>query len=786
VEVGLLQPTDWTGEFIGAAKKFQATRESLRPIRLQRGFDLPKKARALLKARLYITALGVYEARLNGVCIGQDVLAPGWTSYHHRLVYQTYDVTQLLSSGNNVLSVEVAEGWYAGRLGFGGGRRYIYGDELGLLAQLEVTFEDNETWKLSSDTSWLCQTTSIVQSEFYDGETHDFRATDGEWAPVKTLNVPLNALTATDAPPIRVTEEMMPTQILRSASGKIILDFGQNLVGSLRINTALHLHAGSQLTLMYAEVLENAEIATRPLRHAKCTDRIVFGDKLVTSWQTKFTFHGFRYVQVDGWPGIPTVHDFTALVMHTDMKRRGWFSCSDSLVNKLHESIVWSMRGNFVGIPTDCPQRDERLGWTGDIQVFTPVATFLYDSVGMLSGWLEDLSADQLSAEHGIPGLVVPEILWDQWCKPSPQAVWHDAAVLTPWDAYTASSDVEILHRQYPSMKAWVTKGIRRGDDGMWDGNVWQLGDWLDPNAPPEDAGNGRTNSLLVADAYLVHVTRTMAQISSVLGYQEDATFYENHAQMLKRGFQDKYLTPSGLLASDTQTGYSLAICMDLIGDDANDDSANMAVQNVAAARLGDLVRTSKFHISTGFVGTALICHALTQTDQTQLAYRMLLEKHCPSWLYPITMGATTTWERWDSMLPNGEVNGGAMTSFNHYALGAVASWLHGSVAGISTGDGWKTVMVAPKPGGSLTSAEATFEGPYGLVKCAWSLEGNQFVLTLTIPPNSKANVRLPDDTTLALSSGNHELSCQFTPEAWPPGLVQESWIPQRLCDCCT
>ncbi|KAL3496075.1 bacterial alpha-L-rhamnosidase-domain-containing protein [Aspergillus germanicus] len=673
VEVGLLQPTDWTAEFIGAAKRFQATRESLRPIRLQRGFDLAKKLGVSVKARLYITALGVYEARLNEVRIGQDVLAPGWTSYHHRLVYQAYDVTQ---------------GWYAGRLGFGGGRRYIYGDELGLLAQLEVTFEGNETWRLSSDTSWLCQTTSIVQSELYDGETHDFRTTDREWAPVKTLNVPLNALTATDAPPIRITEEMMPTQILRSASGKIILDFGQNLVGGLRINTPLHLPAGSQLTLMYAEVLENGEIATRPLRRAKCTDKIFFGDKVVTSWQTKFTFHGFRYVQVDGWPGIPTVHDFTALVMHTDMRRRGWFSCSDLLVNKLHESIVWSMRGNFVGIPTDCPQRDERLGWTGDIQVFAPVAMFLYDSVGMLSGWLEDLSVDQLSTKHGIPGLVVPEMLWDHWCKPSPQAVWHDAAVLTPWDAYVASSDVEILRRQYPSIKAWMTTGIRRGEDGLWDSNVWQLGDWLDPNAPPEDAGNGRTNSLLVADAYLVHVTRTMAQISLILGYQEDAAFYQNDTQMLKRRFRDKYLTPAGLLASDTQTAYSLAVCVDPISDDAKDDSSNTAVQKVAAARLGDLVRTSKFHISTGFVGTALICHALTKSNQTQLAYHMLLEKHCPSWLYPITMGATTTWERWDSMLPDGRVNEGAMTSFNHYALGAVASWLHGSIAGISTLDG--------------------------------------------------------------------------------------------------
>ncbi|PLB55755.1 hypothetical protein P170DRAFT_461545 [Aspergillus steynii IBT 23096] len=735
VEAGLLGRTDWTAGVIGAEEKFAVEGEGLRPVIFEKGFRLPGEMRDVVKARLYVTALGVYEARINGCRVGTDVMAPGWTSYHHRLVYQSYDVLGMLNQ-ESTISLEVAEGWYAGRLGFGGGRRFIYGDEVGVLAQLEVTFGSGEMWTLGTDGEWKCRPSAIVKSEIYDGEVFDMRLEQDREAAsyaVKPLPWPSAALIASDAPPVRVTQEVKATEILTSRSGKTIVDFGQNLVGVLRIR-AVQVPAGDEIVLRYAEVLADGEIAMRPLRRAKCTDTIISSGEKLISWQPKFTFHGFRFVQVDGWPGMPSVDDFTALVMHTDMRRRGWFSCSDGQVNQLHENVVWSMRGNFLSIPTDCPQRDERLGWTGDIQVFSPTASFLFDTTGMLSNWLEDLSADQLSTEHGIPGLVVPEILWERRCVPTPQAVWHDAAILTPWDLYLASGDEDILRRQYESMRVWIDKAIRRGDDGLWTRNVWQLGDWLDPNAPPDDAGYGRTDGIFVADAYLVHITRTMAKIALVLNRMDDASRYRSNASHLTSRFQRKYLSSHGYLASDTQTAYALAIRFALLPDDAN------AYAN-AATRLSELVGAAKFHIGTGFVGTALICPALTDTKQGSLAYRMLLEKHCPSWLYPVTMGATTVWERWDSMHPDGTVNTGSMTSFNHYALGAIAGWLHETVGGISTVDGWRTVRVAPQPGGMITHAESAFYGPYGRVECRWEITGAIFTLELVIPPNSSAEV---------------------------------------------
>ncbi|KAE8150461.1 bacterial alpha-L-rhamnosidase-domain-containing protein [Aspergillus avenaceus] len=595
--------------------------------------------------------------------------------------------------------------------------------------------------------SWGCCPSAIITSELYDGEVYDMREEQSDWTtadpsgevfPVKVLSPPSSALIATDATPVRVTEMVKPTQVLIAS---------------------VCLPKDHKLSVVHAEVLDaDGDVVTRTLRHAKCIDTVISSGEPLTMWQPKFTFHGFRYAQLEGWPGIPSVDDFTALVIHTDMKRRGWFSCSDPLVNKLHENVVWSMRGNFLSVPTDCSQRDERLGWTGDIQ---------------------DLSAEQLATPHGIPGLVVPDAVPAERSR-MPQALWHDAAILTPWDLYVVSGDTDILKRQYHSMTTWIDKAIRRGPDGLWDPQVWQLGDWLDPNAPPDDAGYGRTDGLLVADAYLVQITRTMASICAILDLPEKATMYEHATARLKAAFQHKYITPYGNLASNTQTAVSLALLFSLFPDDGQ-------AQENAQRSLGGLARASKFRIGTGFAGTAAICHALSGNDRNlQLAYRMLLERHCPSWLYPVTMGATTIWERWDSMMPDGRVNPGEMTSFNHYALGGVARWLHDTVGGVSTTDGWRTVLVSPKPGGSIDHAEITFEGPYGLVKSRWSIVYDTFTLELTIPPNAKAEVVLPRaKDILFLGSGEYTFSCPYHAEPWPPKLTQESWMPVKICDCC-
>ncbi|CAK7244657.1 MAG: hypothetical protein STHCBS139747_006201 [Sporothrix thermara] len=783
VEAALLSPTDWQARVIASGPSFNASDDGpLRPVIYRRSFKVPPANTAAVadidkperRARLYITSLGVYRAYINGMRVGDQEMAPGWTSYKHRLNYQVYDVASLLRPGlSNVLAVEVAEGWYAGRLGFRGGRRFIYGDTLGVLAQLEMGEPGNSeaaTTVVSSDESWTCRPSALLTSEIYDGEVYDAREEEGlgdhdedkkiAWQAVRELPVTsdvLETLVVPEAPPVRITEEVSPVALLTTPSGKTVLDFGQNLVGRLLVRS-LHQPSGHTITFAHAEVLEkDGELGTRPLRHARCTDTVISAGEPITNWSPRFTFHGFRYVAVDGWsPTDPA--NFAALVLHTDLQRTGYFTCSHPMVNKLHENAWWSMRGNFLSIPTDCPQRDERLGWTGDIQVFTPSASFLYNTAGMLGDWLQDVMAEQLDADAtpaGVPPFVVPNVIGHMWPS-TPQAIWDDVTVLTPWDLYRYYGDVDVLRRQYPSMKAWLDQGVRRGPDNLWHEDLWQLGDWLDPTAPPEEPGDARTSGVLVADAYLVHVTGVMAQVCGVLGRDDDAARYGADALRLKAVFQAKYLTAAGMLVGDTQTGLSLALVFGLF--------ATPAQTAHAAARLVKLVRLAKFRVATGFAGTPLVLHALTlalAAGGPQVAYRMLLERNRPSWMYPITLGATTIWERWDSMLPDGSINPGEMTSFNHYALGSVINWLHTTVAGVSPlQPGWRIFLVAPVPGGTITSASATYETPYGRLECSWRMhDGGTLHLDLLVPANSRARVVLPHERAGAADAD--------TPERW-------------------
>ncbi|KAF6836682.1 alpha-rhamnosidase [Colletotrichum plurivorum] len=786
VEAALLRREDFRANFITSAEQI-GPHGPLRPIRFRKEFTLPEDFNlSTSSARLYITSLGVFEASINGKPASDECMAPGWTSYRHRLVYRILDVGKLLLPGQkNVISVEVAEGWYAGRLGFKGGIRFRYGDVIGLFAQLEVRAASGEPWELLSDDSWTSAPSAITNSEIYDGEVYDMREETGAWNTVdarwdtalgtKILPWPQAKLVAPDAPPVRVIETKPCTKVFRSKSGKTILDFGQTLVGKVQVKT-LRLAKGEQVTFRHAEVMENGELGTRPLRDAKCCDTVIGSGEELRNWAPKFTFHGFRFVQVDGWPGgTPSADDFTALVMHTDMRRRGFFECSNPYVNQLHRNVVWSMRGNFLSIPTDCPQRDERLGWTGDLQVFCPTATFLYDTLGILGNWLQDVAAEQLEeGKGGIPPLVVPLAISPNWPHMA-QAVWDDVTVLAPDVLYRYSSDKALLERQFFSMRAWLDEGVDRAPDGLWNPDKWQLADWLDPSAPPEDPGNGRTDGILVANAYLVHTTLVFARLCAALGKEDLANKYTGDGDRLRKLFQRRYITAEGNLMSTSQTGLSLAFQFGLYPDDASQ-------RRTAAKALEKLVRTARFHISTGFAGTPVISHVLTTISRPQLAYRMLLEKTCPSWLYPVVeMGATTIWERWDSMLPDGRINPGQMTSFNHYALGAVADWLHGTVGGISPAKpGWRVIRVRPVPGGNLTSAKASFDGPYGKVASEWSLdESGVFRLKLTVPPSCSAVVTLPSElrkefdegceASRVVQSGSHEFECSFDPGEWPP-----------------
>jgi alpha-L-rhamnosidase len=758
VEAGLLEPADWSASFIS-------------PIGLG-ATDMPAPILSstinvsgdISSARLYASAHGVYVATLNGSRIGDAVLAPGWTSYPNRLRYRTYDVTGLVRSGENVLEVLLGDGWYRGRLGFKG-ERALYGDCLALLAQLEITTADGQRHILATDDSWSARESEILTHDLYDGQCTDLRRRGQGWEPpragVERIEADLTRLVAPEGPPVRITEFLPAQRVWRSPSGRTLVDFGQNAVGWVRLRVK-GLAPGHEVIVRHAEVLENEELCTRPLRAAKATDTYFAagcGDEVL---EPALTFHGFRYAEVTGVPDL-CADDLEAVVIGSDLRRTGWFTSSHELLNRFHENVVWSMRGNFVDVPTDCPQRDERLGWTGDIQVFTPTATFLFDTAGFLGSWLGDLQAEQ-EPDGSVP-FVVPDVLRDE----SPAAAaWGDAATIVPWVLYERTGDRGVLERQLPSMRRWVDKIAElAGSDRLWSGG-FQFGDWLDPTAPPDRPGQAKADPDVIATAHLCRSAETVARAARVLQQFDVSDQYDGLARAVRTAFAHAYVTPAGRVLSDAQTVYALAIMWDLL---PNDDQ-----RHEASRRLAELVYESGYRISTGFVGTPLVADALSATGHADVAYRLLLQTESPSWLYPVTMGATTIWERWDSMLPDGTINPGEMTSFNHYALGAVADWLHRCVAGLApAAPGYREIVVRPLLSSALTSASARHLTPYGEAHVTWELNGDHFHLAVRVPVGSTAQVYLPDsDLPELVGHGDHswDVTVQIDTPALVPALT--------------
>ncbi|WP_062352853.1 glycoside hydrolase family 78 protein [Herbidospora yilanensis] len=750
VEAGLLEPADWRAGATAPPRDLLSGAPLLRR-------DFRARA-AIASARLYVTAHGLYEVEVNGRPVGDDVLAPGWTSYHHRLRYRTHDVTGLLREGDNTIGATLAEGWYTGRYGFHGGVSAIYGDRTCLMAQLEITYADGTADTVTTDERWRSAPGPVVSAGLYDGEHYDARRlppgwsspgfVDSAWRPAESLSHDPALLVAPTGPPVRRIETISPVAVGTGPAGETILDFGQNIAGRLRIR--VQGPAGHTVSLRHAEVLdETGALALRPLRHAAAHDAYTLAGGVPEEWEPRFTMHGFRYAQVDGWPGDLDPADVVAVVCHTDMRRTGHFESSDPQLDRLHENIVWSMRGNFVDLPTDCPQRDERLGWTGDIQVFVPTASFLYDCAGALSSWLADLAAEQ--RELGTVPLYVPWISLDPFREIPPTAAWGDAAVVVPWVLHERTGDLGLLRAQYPSMTAWVDQiAALAGPSRLWDTGP-QLGDWLDPTAPPERPFEAQTDPGLVATAYLAHSARLVARTAALLGETEDAERYHELAGQVAAAFDAAYITEEGKATSDSQTAYALALRFGLVNGDRR--------REYAGRRLAELVQANGHRIGTGFVGTPLICDALTEGGAVHDAYRLLSQTECPSWLYAVTMGATTIWERWDSMLPDGRINPGEMTSFNHYALGAVADWMHRTIAGLAPAEpGYRRLQVRPVPGGGLTHARARHETPYGPAEVSWALGDDGFTLEVTVPPNTSADVRLPADPgrPIEVGSGRH------------------------------
>jgi len=748
---GFLADGEWVAKFIALAEPARVSQ----PVWLRHEFML---AEAPVAAFLYVTALGAHETTLNGAPVSDHVLAPGWTPYDKRLVFEAHEVTASLRAGANTVAAAVAGAWRTEAYGFFGRPRRVYGEQPSFAAQLHLRFGDGSERVIATGPEWLARgDLEIVDSGIYRGETVDLRrslpgwdlpgaAIDG-WAPVRVEDVDLVPEPKL-APPVRCTEELPVRDVLTTPLGGTVLDFGQNLVGRLRLT--VDLPVGTTLTMRHAEVLEDGELGVRPLREAVQTDTFTLAGGPVVL-EPRFTFHGFRYAEISGWPGEVDPAAVTARVLHSDLRPTATFECSDPLVNRLHENVVWGMRGNFLSVPTDCPQRDERLGWTGDLQVFSPTAATLFECSGFLADWLRDLAVEQ-AAHGGLVPFVIPDALADEV---KPTAAWGDAATLVPWALWERYGDPTILADQFDSMRTWADRLLEQaGDDLLWEGSM-QFGDWLDPTSPPDAPGESKVSRDVVASAYVARSCRAVAEAAEVLGRHAEAAHYSQRADAVGAAFRAAYVTPAGRMMSDAPTAYALAIGFDLVTEPT--------VRQALGDRLAERVRAAGYRIATGFVGTPLILGALTGTGHAEAAGRLLLQTQCPSWLYPVTMGATTIWERWDSMLPDGSINPGEMTSFNHYAFGSVADWLHRSLVGLSPlTPGGSELLVQPTPVPGVEWARAEHDTPHGFASVHWRREGESLVVDVLVPPNSAAQVRLPGLDSVEVGSGAHHFESQY------------------------
>jgi len=739
-EMGLLKPDNWVADWIEPDLKENENSSNPCPM-MRKQFELKGKVKS---ARAYVSCRGLYEMQLNGHKVGEQVFTPGWTSYHNILQYQVYDVSDRLKPGTNCVGVILGDGWYRGRLVWRKSRNF-YSQKLALLAQIEVVYQDGSREIIASDQSWKASTGPILFSDIYDGELYDARLEkdnwsrpgydDSKWSTVTAADYSKDILVAPAGPPVRKIEQVKPVKILTTPAGETVVDMGQNMVGWVRLKVKGP--SGTRVKLRHAEVLDaQGNFYTENLRSAKQRVEYILKGEGEEVYEPHFTFQGFRYVAVDGWPGELGLDNLTGIVIHSDIKPTGKFECSNPMINQLQRNIRWGQKGNFLDVPTDCPQRDERLGWTGDAQVFARTACFNADVAAFYTKWLADLAADQQTS--GAVPHVIPTILsLGRDTGHSASAGWADAAVVIPWTVYLCYGDKRILEKQYPSMKAWVDYiAAKAGDNCLWQ-NEHTFGDWLAYSTNRSDYPGATTSKDFVRQAYFARSTDLLVRTAKVLGKKDDAKKYSRLLKKVKKVFQNEFVTPNGRVSSDTQTAYSLALEFDLMPE---------ALKASAAKRLAKDVDRFK-HITTGFLGASVVSHALSQNGYLAQAYMLLNRKEYPSWLYPITKGATTIWERWDGIKPDGSFQDAGMNSFNHYAYGAIGDWLYRVVAGIELDQqnpGYKHIIIQPHPGGGLTRVMARLDSMYGAIESGWKFESETAKFTVEIPPNTLGTLKLP------------------------------------------
>lgn len=733
-EMGVLKTTDWKATWISGNDKKEET--GSKPAQyFRKEFALTKKVKS---ARVYVTSLGLYQLHINGVKVSSDLFTPGWTSYKKRIQYQTYDVTKLLKD-RNAIGVILSDGWYRGN-GWSSGRGY-YGNQLALFLQLQITYSDGSVEFNCSDQGWkVTRDGPIVESDIYNGEMYDARRKltgwdqagydMDRWHDVIQVSQSNDILIAPQGVPVKAIQEIKPIKLFVTPKGETVYDLGQNMVGWVRLKVTGK--KGDKVTLKFAEVLDKeGNFYTENLRAAKATDIYILNGEGTEIFEPHFTFHGFRYVKIEGLNSAPTMDQVTGVVIHSEIKPTGSFSCSDTLINQLQHNIQWSQKGNFLDVPTDCPQRDERLGYTGDAQVFSMTAAFNFDVAAFYTKWMGDFRADQ-TADGKIPH-IIPDVFGGQ----GGFAAWADASLIVPWTMYLSYGDVRILETQYASMRAWVAYMTgRAGDSHLWKGD-FQFGDWLAFATSEADYPGATTEKDLIANAYYYHSTELLGRIAAIIGEKDDAEKYQTLAGEIKSAFNREFVTPNGRLVSHTQTAYTIALAFNLLPKNLEQKAADYLAGDV-----------KKFgHLTTGFVGTPLLCKALSVIGRDDLAFMLLNNKKYPSWLYPVLQGATTIWERWDGQKPDGTFQGAWMNSFNHYAYGAIGEWLYRHVTGIDIdpeNPGYKHIFLAPHPGGGLSNAKAEILTLYGKVVSSWRFDNGYFSYEVEVPVNSTATVTLP------------------------------------------
>ena len=748
-QMGLLDPaTEFQAQWIGPGYPEDSVQRPSPYFRKQFTVPADKKIRS---ATAYVTAHGLYEAYLNGQRIGDAYLTPGWTSYHHRLQYQTYDVTDQVQAGDNALGAVLGSGWYRGYLGFTD-QKNQYGEDIALLLQLDIQYEDGTIESVRTDNSWKSTTGPIRSSEIYHGEYYDARREmtgwtqpnfdDASWKGVTTDDYSKDVLLATYNEPIRKQETFQPQAIFTTPAGELVADFGQNLVGWVQLT--VQGAAGDSITLHHAEVLDKAgNFYTENLRAARQQNTYVLKGGEPETLEPHFTFQGFRYVKIDGFPGELRPENLTAVALYSDMRPTGEFSTSNELLNQLQHNIRWGQKGNFLDVPTDCPQRDERLGWTGDAQAFFPTAAYHMNVHNFFTKWMEDVAAEQLPT--GSVPHVVPNVLGE---KSAGSAGWSDVATIIPWEMYERYGDRRVLAQQYPMMKQWVDFVRGQSENDLWQ-NSFHFGDWLFYR--PDDDSFGRaavTDRYLIAQCFFAHSTQYLINAARVLNKTQDVTEYTKLLDRVKDAFQREYLTPSGRLVSGTQTAYVLALHFDMLPE---------ALRTQAADRLVANVRRYDNHLTTGFIGTPYLCHVLSRFGHAEVAYQLLMQKTYPSWLYPVTMGATTIWERWDGIKPDSTFQTPAMNSFNHYAYGAIGDWMYRNIAGLNASDSavaYKHNVIKPLLGANLTEGHGKLMTNYGKLSSRWQLADTNLTLEVTVPVNTIADVYVPTNGEGSVTEG--------------------------------